>query len=234
MARGSMLNRLMHLTGDNDANTLHGTHARELIRGFAGDDVIESGGGSDIVIAGRGDDKILSFSWGGEPDIAQDTDATKVEPGEPIEDDDLIVGGQGADIFEFRWLIDAKDEILDKHRDADGNVDYQAVAGENGNVHDHWVESMGDKTIADFNPEEDTLVFEGHTVNLASTVYEDVNGDGTIDTVFSFVSVQNGGGAHDGDLLGTLTILDNVVELDNNGINRGVFYGVEDPYAIDG
>jgi hypothetical protein len=93
---------------------------------------------------------------------------------------------------------------------------------------------MGHKTIVDFNPEDDSLVFEGHTVNLAKTLHADVNGDGTIDTVFSFVSIQNGGGAHDGDELGTVTILNHVVELDNNDINRGVFYGVETPYDILG
>jgi hypothetical protein len=240
------------LFDDNDGHILIGTDYADLIRGRGGDDVIkgglgndnihggagndtiESGAGNDNVQGGRGNDTILAFSWGGEPEIAQETEDDKVEADEPIEDNDIIAGGQGEDTYVFRWLIDAKAEILDDHRDEDGNVDYQAVANENNNAHDHWVESMGDKTLTDFDPDEDTLIFEGHTVNLASTVHEDVNGDGTIDTVFSFVSVQNGGGAHDGDHLGTVTILDHVVVLNNDDINRNVFYGVEDPYSIDG
>jgi Ca2+-binding RTX toxin-like protein len=246
-----MARKFNKIWGDNTDEVIYGTEGRDLIRGLWGDDeihggdgddniqggrgndIIESGLGNDIVNGGAGDDLIYAFSWGGEPEIAQDPNAEKVEPGEPIEDDDIMSGGEGADTFHFRWLIDARDEILDAHRDESGDVDYQAVAGENGAAHDHWVETMGDKTITDFNPDEDTLVFEGHTVNLDETIHEDVNGDGVTDTVFSFISIQNGGGAHDGDHLGTLTILNHVVELDNNDINRGVFYGVEDPYSAD-
>lgn len=225
--------------GDDDMDggagndTMKGGNGDDTINGGDDDDMIESGLGNDEVNGGDGNDHILSISWGGEPVPAQDPCA-QVEDDEPLDDDDVITGGEGADTFTFRWLIDAKDEILDKHRDENGNVDYQQVAGENGATHDHWVEDGGDKTITDFNPDEDELVFEGHTVNLVGTIHEDFDGDGTVDTRFVFRSIQNGGGAHDGDALGTVTILGHVVTLSNDDINRNVFYGVEDPYSADG
>jgi len=157
---------------------------------------------------------------------------SRLDPYMATENNDKISGGEGEDTYVFRWLLDAKEEILEEHRDEDGDVNYQEVAGENDRDHDHWVESIGHITVTDFNTEEDNLVLEGHTVNLQSIHYEDVNGDGKIDTVAHFYSEQGDNGAHDNDYLGSITFLDAVVEIDNNDIERGVFYGVETPYDV--
>jgi hypothetical protein len=147
-----------------------------------------------------------------------------------------MTGGKGADTFEFRWLLDAKAEILDKHRDADGNVDYSGggVAGENDNVHDHWVETMDTKIVRDFDAAEgDTLIFEGHTLTLQSVDHFNFDRDraGSTDTVLNFISDQGaGGGAHDQDDLGRVVLLGVEMDIDDFTVNAGVNYGTEDPY----
>ncbi|MCV6598769.1 MAG: hypothetical protein OIF40_17030, partial [Mangrovicoccus sp.] len=172
------------------------------------------------------------FSWAGEPVPDQDADAL-VNADEPVEDNDLLIGGDGADTFEFRWLIDAKDEIITKHTDANGDIDYSmnGVADENDNVHDHWVESIGVKTVKGYKEGVDSLVFEGHTVRLDTASYEDINGDGRTDTVLDFVSKQANGGAHDGDKVGTVILLGVEVDANDIAVDAGVFYGVEEPYS---
>jgi hypothetical protein len=136
-----------------------------------------------------------------------------------------------ASTFIFRWLIDAKDAILDKHRDASGNVNYRAVAGENGAPHDHWVETIGRDTVTDYNPRHDKLVFEGHTVTLRSATMIDADRDGRADdTLLSFYSEQGGAGAHQDDDLGSVTFLNARIEAADVDINKNVFYGVESPF----
>jgi len=214
---------------------LFGGNGKDMLFGGAENDTLEGGGSNDMMFGEEGDDTLLSISWGGEPDIAQEVEdgVEKVEPDEPLDDDDILTGGEGGDTFTFRWLLDAKEEILDKHRDEDGVVDYQAVAGENDEVHDHWVESIGNDTITDYNPDEDTLVFEGHTVALESATLIDADGDGEVDdTLLVFYSEQGGAGAHQGDALGTVTILNAEVTADDVEIDTNVFYGVESPYDI--
>ncbi len=219
--------------GGNDV--LVGGGGNDRIAGNRGDDTIEAGQGNDVVRGGKGHDLIYSFSWGGEPEIAQDPDAEKVEPDEPLDDNDRFILGEGADTLVFRWLIDATDEILDKHRDETGDVDYRAVAQENGSAHAHWVEHIGHEVVRDYSPEEDMLVFEGHTVALDRIVVIDADKDGQLDdSIAYFYSEQGGAGAHQGDELGTVTFIDYIASVDDIRINTDVFYGVEDPYTAAG
>ena len=225
------------LFGQDGVDRLMGGDGNDRLFGGDGNDVLEGGAGRDRLDGGEGDDRLMAFSWGGEPTPQQDANA-RVNQDEPLNDNDVLIGGEGADTFIFRWLIDAKDEILDKHRDASGNVDYSmnGVAGENGNVHDHWVETIGTKRLLDYDPDEgDRLVFQGHTVEAKAVVHRDVNGDGAIDSIIRFVSNQGGnGGAHDGDRVGKVIVMGNELQLSDIKVNAGVFFGVEDPFSAAG
>ena len=209
-------------------------------RGGGADDRLESTPGDELIDAGGGDDHLLAFGHAGEPAIAQTTAVAKVEPGEPVSDTDRLVGGSGADLFAFRWLIDAKPELLAEHTDATGDIDYRAVANENDGVHDHWVESIGEKIVLDFDPSEgDRFLFEGHTLALdrAASGHVDADGDSRRDdTLLAFYSNQNGAGAHDGDRLGSVAFRDARLDLDtvDAAVDAGVFYGIEDPYSLVG
>ena len=48
-------------------------------------------------------------------------------------------------------MVNAKDEIVAKHVNADGTIDWVGVTGENNAVHDHWVDGFGNDVIRDFN-----------------------------------------------------------------------------------
>ena len=230
---GPGANRIWGGAGDD---TLHGGAGRDWLQGGCGDDILEGGPGDDRLAGGRGDDTLLAFSWGGEPVPAQDATG-QVNAGEPVSDRDSLNGGEGADRFEFRWLIDAKAEIIARHTNAKGNIDYSmnGVAGENGNVHDHWVETIGVKVVTDYDAAEgDTLVFKGHTVQLDTLSHEDYNDDQVVDTVLTFISNQGGAGAHDQDEVGTVVILGALLDRGDISVNAGVFYGVEEPYSATG
>ncbi|MEM1360389.1 MAG: calcium-binding protein [Pseudomonadota bacterium] len=231
---GPKTKNIKALAGNDD---VWGNSKKNKLFGNNGNDTLEGGGGNDVLRGGKGEDNLMSFSWGGEPEIAQEVAAgvTKVEPKEPLQDNDVLIGGKGPDTFTFRWLLDAKEEILDKHRDETGDVDYRAVAGENGAPHNHWVEQIGNDVVKDYNPKVDTLIFEGHTVALESATLVDADGDGKEDdTLLVFYSEQGGAGAHQGDALGTVTFLNVELTAQDININTNVFYGVEDPFTATG
>jgi len=224
------------LRGEAGDDVILGGAGADMVAGGEGADRIEAGLGSDMVDAGAGADQVLSLSWGGEPAIAQDAEIPKVEPDEPLDDDDDIALGAGADTLIFRWLLDATPEILDKHRDPEtGDVNYRAVAGENGAVHDHWVETIGNDIVRDYDPAEDTLRFQGHTVALDRIETLDADGDGAADdSIAFFYSEQGGAGAHQGDALGSVTFIDHLIAESEIQISTRVFFGVEDPFSALG
>lgn len=192
-------------------------------------DVVHVGTGAQTVDTGGGNDRIYSYSDGGEPDPAQ-TDGSEGRVNDPVAEgaaNDVLKGGQGRDTFAFRLLLNAKEEILEKHTRDDGSVNWRRVAGENDNVHDHWVEGIGDDVILDFsNQDGDKIDIRGHTVEIASITYdEDEGGDYSLITLRS--QQGDGGGAHDEDALGTIKVYGDKVTEDNIRLEAGVFYGVD-------
>ena len=217
------------ITGDAGNDKLWGDGGNDSISGGEGDDMIWDRMGEDVLDGGEGNDILISRSDAGEPDIAQETDESKIYPDQPFLDaDDTLIGGLGADTFRFELLLDAKDEIVEKHADPiTGKVNWRKVAHKNDNVHDHWVNGIGNDTILDFNKSEgDQIRIAGHTVQVDDIEYLDLNADGIDESIIHLISDQGGnGGAHDQDKLGTITVYGDLVEASDLTVNAGVFYG---------
>ena len=111
-------------------------------------------------------------------------------------------------------MVNAKDEIVAKHVNADGTIDWVGVTGENNATHDHWVDGFGNDVIRDFNRAQgDKIEISAHTGEVQSIQHKDSNGDGKNDySVITVISQQGNAGAHDEDLLGTITVYGNLVK----------------------
>ncbi len=202
-------------------NDVHGNYGNDVITGTDEADVLDGGHGEDTVYGGGGNDIIYSRSDGREPIIAQDyngdddpddeinDDNRTLYAYQPIESDDVFAGGAGADTFIFNVLINAKEDIILKHVNDDGTINWGNVAGENNNVHDHWVDRFGNDTILDFNPGEgDEIKIIGHTADILKVVHVDSDNDHIIDSTIIYVQSNQGagGGAHNLDQLGTIRL----------------------------
>jgi hypothetical protein len=227
---------------DYNVTKVHAGYGDDIVIGTDRDDVLAGGHGEDRLEGGAGDDLLVSYADGREPEIAQnytreDDPDSEIDPNtntyysdQPIEGDDVMIGGGGADTFYFRTLINAKRDIILKHVNDDGTINWgmNGVAGENDNVHDHWVERLGDEVIWDFNRAEgDTILIEGHTTEVYKLEHVDTDGDGILDaSVLNIWSNQgNGGGAHNKDLLGTITVFGDLVMESDYTVNK-TDYGI--------
>ena len=82
--------------------------------------------------------------------------------------------------------------------------------------------------ITDFSRAEgDRILIEGHTTEILSVSYGDADGDGAADhTIVEIYSQQgNGGGAHDEDRLGTLTVFGDLITESDIEADAGPAYG---------
>ena len=142
---------------------------------------------------------------------------------------DTLTGGAGGDTFRFEGMVNAKDEIVAKHVNADGTIDWNGVTGENGAVHDHWVDGFGNDVIRDFNRAQgDKIEISAHTAEVKSIEYKDSNGDGKNDySVITVISQQGNAGAHDEDLLGTITVYGNLVKQSDITVTQTVYGAYE-------
>lgn len=230
-------NDFVNSGGGNDR--IYDTRDREnnndVFLGGAGRDRIYASGGADFVNGGEGGDVIWSISDSGEPIPFQDPSAL-VNSGEPLIDplllNDTLLGGKGADRFIINPRLDAKLAIVQKHTDpTTGKIDWQSVAGENDNAHDHWVEGVGEDTILDYNKREgDRIILRGHTVAIKS-IQELVDEFGVEFTRVELRSDQGadgqpGGGAHDFDDLGVVNIYGDSVSANDLIVKAGVFDGM--------
>ncbi len=234
------------LVGTEDGEQLNGSlvdgsYGNDGIVGTSGSDVLSGGHGQDVVFGAAGDDLLISRSDGREPVIAQDysgedprdeVDPTTstLYPYQPIASDDLLIGGSGADTFRFEILINAKERILFKHVNDDGTIDWKGVTGENNEVHDHWVERLGDEVIYDFNRAEgDTIQIAGHTVEVYKLTHHDTDDDGVLDaSVLHLQSNQGNAGAHNKDQLGTITVYGDLVRQSDYTVHAHANLGIVD------
>ena len=230
------VDKLTQINAVRDPNPEAGAElSRETITGTRASETFELGSGRQTASGGAGWDRFIVFGDGGEPDPAQGGDRVNDEIASNLTVDRLH-GGTGGDRFEFRALLNAKTDILAQHTREDGTIDWRGVAGENDNVHDHWVEGWGLGIIEDYDQSEgDSIVVRGHTVEIQSIRYgTDKNGAYSLITVISQQGDGGAGGAftatgaHDEDHVGRIKVYGDKVEIDDIRVeSSGVFDGID-------
>src|SRR6195256_4714912 len=220
------------LSGGSGDDKVWGGSGNDQLTGGGGKDLLTGGFGADRLDGGAGNDVLLSRSDAGEMVAAQDG-TTQIFADETVAFkavNDVLTGGRGADTFRFEGLVNAKDEIVAKHVNADGTIDWHGVTGENNNVHDHWVDGFGNDTITDFHRSQgDKIEISAHTPEVKSIEHLDSNGDGKADySVITVISQQGAAGAHDEDLLGTITVYGNLVKASDIKVDNMAVYGAYD------
>ncbi|MEM6453128.1 MAG: hypothetical protein AAF635_05995 [Cyanobacteria bacterium P01_C01_bin.69] len=219
----------------SSAVSLADTSGDDKLMGSSEGDVISARNGNDRLMGEAGDDLLISYSDAGEPPVLGKQVVNKNEP--LAASSDTMTGGEGADTFMWAMEIDAKQEFLKKHTQADGRINgaNNALAGENNNSHDHWLESIGDDVVTDFNLDEgDKIIINGHT---AENYAIEQNGD---DFVLRLRSNQgnadqnNPNGAHDGDLVGTITLKGAAAEYSEEDVRGAIALDKMVNYVADG
>ena len=227
---------------DHGVAEVNGGYGDDLVLGSDRDDVLDGGHGEDRLEGGAGNDLLISRSDGREPQIAQDYDGADDRDGQinsltrtyyddqPILADDVLIGGAGADTFRFEVLINAKPEKILKHTMDNGMIHWHGVAGENNQVHDHWVDRLGNDVIWDFDRSEgDKIEFVGHTVDVYRVEHVDMDGDGLLDASRMYVqSNQGNAGAHNKDQLGEILVFGDLVMESDYTVDAAPAYGIVD------
>ena len=226
------------LAGGSGADKLWGGSGSDSLSGGNGADLLVGGFGADRMDGGAGNDVLLSRSDAGEMVAAQDgkTQIFAAETAAFKQVNDTITGGAGGDTFRFEMNVNAKDEIVAKHVNDDGTIDWVGVTGENNATHDHWVDGFGNDVIRDFNRAQgDKIEISAHTAEVKSIEYKDSNGDGKNDySVITVISQQGNAGAHDEDLLGTITVYGNLVKASDITTTQTVYGAYEKVGELNG
>src|SRR5690242_627197 len=115
------------LNGGSGADKIWGGSGNDNLSGGSGADILVGGFGADRMDGGAGNDVLLSRSDAGEMVAAQDG-KTQIFAQETAafahKTNDILTGGRGADTFRFEGLVNAKDEIVAKHVDADRSEEH--------------------------------------------------------------------------------------------------------------
>ena len=197
------------IDGAGGDDEIYGGYGDDSIEGGDGDDVIDGGRGLDLISGGAGNDLLISRSDAGEQRIGQLAlgDPTRPDPDhevnaerqklkgweyQPLVADDIMIGGEWNDTFLIAPQINAKLDIIRKHVKSDGTINWAGVAGENDELHDHWVDSFGIEIIADYVAAEDQIAVIGHTANVYVD-YRDMDGDGDEESIITIIANQHGG-----------------------------------------
>ena len=219
------------LNGGSGADKVWGGSGNDNLSGGTGADLLVGGFGADRMDGGSGNDVLLSRSDSGEMVAAQDgtTRIFATESAAFKAVNDTLTGGAGGDTFRFEGMVNAKDEIVAKHVNDDGTIDWVGVTGENGATHDHWVDGFGNDVIRDFNRAQgDKIEISAHTAEVKSIQHKDSNGDGKNDySVITVISQQGNAGAHDEDALGTITVYGNLVKQSDIAVTQTVYGAYE-------
>lgn len=231
------------INGYGGDDELRGGYGDDELRGGDGNDVIDGGRGSNLLDGGAGDDLLIVRAGAGEQRIGQlaigeptrddpdgevDEDRQKLSAylDQPLVAENVLIGGEGRDTFLVNPLINGKADIIAKHVRQDGTINWQGVAGENDELHDHWGDSFGIAVIADYNALEDSIAVIGHTANVY-VEHANVMGDEALESIITVISQQHGGGgAHTQDLMGQIIVHGDLVEADDIQTDAGVFYGI--------
>ena len=220
------------LNGGSGADKIWGGSGNDNLSGGSGNDLLVGGFGADRMDGGDGNDVLLSRSDAGEMVAAQDgTTQIFAQETAAFKAVERYADRRraAADTFRFEGMVNAKDEIVAKHVNADGTIDWVGVTGENNAVHDHWVDGFGNDVIRDFNRAQgDKIEISAHTAEVQSIQYKDSNGDGKNDySVITVISQQGNAGAHDEDLLGTITVYGNLVKQSDIAVTQTVYGAYE-------
>ncbi|SMX24119.1 LamG-like jellyroll fold domain-containing protein [Boseongicola aestuarii] len=235
------------LDGGSGNDNIQGGYGDDHVIGGSGNDTLNGGRGNDLLEGGSGDDVLISGGDAGEQRAGQ---LVLDDPSRPdgnsidyeylklvdwidqeIEADDVLIGGEGRDTFQFETYINGKKDIILEHVNDDRTIDWMGVAGENTYIHDHWVDGIGIDVIGDYNADEDKISIKGHTTQIKvdyKTI--DTDGDGVADDAVSLITLYSqqgaGGGAHDEDYLGYIVVHGDRVEEGDIETNAKVAYGM--------
>jgi Ca2+-binding RTX toxin-like protein len=225
------------LDGHDDNDRMDGGSGADTLYAGSGDDVLHGGFGADRLSASSGDDILVSRSDAGEPLPA--LGGARILPAFTGASADTLSGSSGADLFRFELTLNTTATVAGRHLNPNGTVNWAGVATENATRHAHWVDGIGADMITDYRHSEgDRISIAGLSVEVASVAFVDTNGDGGKESVITLRSQQGAAGAHDEDLLGTITVFGEQVTLAQIEVDATAVHGAwarptEAPYALE-